>query len=173
MNKKADDVFRERQLLRRKRRRIPHFMSGRERRWIPPLPSVLAMGIVNIFRPRRTEPPGPEPLDEFGLPQTWRHDEIDETLLEHSRAHWERFESWCELNDGTAFPADPYTCFDFLCAMWDRGPELYETWRAISQRHNAFYWHMDADSVQKMRLYLGLLVRPDGTIEILPGDLDD
>ena len=94
-------------------------------------------------------------------------------MLEHSTAHGEPFESWCERNDGSAFPADPYTCLDFLCAMWDQGPELYEMWRAISERHDAFYWHMDANSVLKMRLYLGLVVRPDGTIEILPGDLDE
>jgi hypothetical protein len=161
MWKKADEVF-------RKGRRLP-----RGRRWVPYSPSELARGIVNVFRPRRTEPRGPLPLDEFGLPVEWRHDEIDDAILEHSKEHWELFERWCEHNGRTAFPADPYTCLDFLCAMWDRGPELYETWRAIDERHEAYYWNSSANAVFRMKAFLGLVVRPDGTIEILPGNPED
>jgi len=160
MKKKADKVFRE-------GRRLP-----RERRWIPYSPSELAQGIIDVFRPRRTEPRGPVPLDEFGAPVEWRHDEIDESMLELSKEHWERFESWCESSGRKAFPADADTCFDFLRAMWDQGPELYLTWRAIHERHDAYYWHTSADAVFRMRIYLGLDVLPDGTIVIRPVDPD-
>lgn len=155
MGKKPDDGRRSRERLLR-----------RDRRWVPPSPSELVWGIVNVFRPRHTEPSGPVPLDEFGAPVEWRHEEIDESKLELSKAHWGLFESWCESNGRTAFPADPYTCLDFLCAMWDRGPELYETWQAIHLRHDAYYWDSSADAVFRMRAFLGLDMLPDGTIVI-------
>src|SRR5680860_679375 len=93
MRKKADEVFRE-------GRRIPH-----ERRWIPYSPSELAQGIANLFRPRRTEAREPEPLDKFGLPLSWRHDEFAERTLQYSSVHWGLFEMWCDQNGRTAFPA--------------------------------------------------------------------
>ena len=73
-------------------------------------------------------------------------------------------------NGRTAFPADPFTCLDFLRANWDLGPELHETWRAIHERHDSYYWHSDALPVEQMRVYLGLDVLPDGTIVIRPVD---
>ncbi|CAN5656388.1 hypothetical protein BH20ACT23_BH20ACT23_15200 [soil metagenome] len=100
MRKKADEVFRE-------GRRIPH-----ERRWIPYSPSELAQGIANLFRPRRTEAREPEPLDKFGLPLSWRHDEFAERTLQYSSVHWGLFEMWCDQNGRTAFPADAYTCLN-------------------------------------------------------------
>jgi hypothetical protein len=154
MKKRADEVFRE-------GRRVP-----RDRNWIPYSPADLARGVVDLFRTRRMEPNGPEPLDEFGVPESWRNEVIDEAWLEQSRVHWEVFERWCQEHDRTAFPADAHTCLDFLRAMWDRGPELYEIWQAIDERHEVYYWHTDANAVQRMRFFLGLMVRPDGTIEV-------
>jgi hypothetical protein len=156
--------------LRRKRRWVPPSLYERERKWIPPTPSELVRGIVNIFLPHRPEPSGPLPLDECGVPVEWRHAKIHESLLEHSKVHWELFERWCEHNGRTSFPADPYTCLDFLCAMWNRGPKLYETWRAIHERHDAYYWNSSANAVFRMRVFLGLDVLPDGTIVIRPVD---
>jgi len=91
----------------------------------------------------------------------------------HSKTHWELFERWCESNGRTAFPADADTCFDFLRAKWDLGPKLCQTWRAIDERHEAYYWHSSANAVFRMHSFLGLVVRPDGTIEILPGGPED
>ena len=169
--KKESEELLEARLLRRKRRWVPRFIEERERRWIPYSPRELAEGIVNVFRPRRTVPLGPEPLDEFGLPLSWRHDEVDEAMLEDSEAHLGLFERWCESNDRRAFPADADTCLDFLRANWDRGPELYETWRAMDARHEAYYWHSGANAVGRMKAFLGLVVRSDGTI--LPGGPED
>jgi hypothetical protein len=70
MGRKANEDRPEARLLRRKRR------EEHERNWIPYSPKELAWGIVNVFRSRRTGPISPEPLDEFGLPRSWRHDEV-------------------------------------------------------------------------------------------------
>jgi hypothetical protein len=173
MRKKESEELPEARLLRRKRRWVPRFIEERERRWIPYSPRELAEGIVNVFRPRRTGPPGPEPLDEFGLPLSWRYAEVDEAMLEHSEARWGLFAHWCESNGRTAFPADADTCFDFLLANWDRGPELYETWRAIDERHEAYYWHSGANAVFGMKAFLGSSCGPTEPSKILPGGPED
>jgi hypothetical protein len=52
-----------------------------------------------------------------------------------------------------------------------RGSELYESWRAIHLRNDAYYWDSSADAVFRMRVFLGLDVLLEGTIVIRPEDL--
>ena len=154
MRKKESEEPPEARLLRRKRRWVPRLSRSA---------SVAGSPIPRGNWPRESSTsfgraalgPGTRAPGRVGLPLSWRHDEVDEAMLEHSEAHWGLFEQWCESNGRTAFPADANTCFDFLRANWDRGPELYQTWRAIDERHEAYYWHSGANAMFRMKAFPG------------------
>ena len=121
--------------------------------------------IRNVLRRR----PPPPPLDEHDFPVTWRVDPEDpdqQQNLARSAEHWPIFERWCEARSLKPFPASAETTLRFLLDPPVEGPELYETWWAISIRHEAYYWMEDADPYYLLKHGHGVDVEQDGTVVV-------
>ena len=104
----------------------------------------------SIKDPREERPPRPPELDEHGIPVSWRRDPVRDALLyqlrmDNSAEHWPIFQEWCEERSLKAFPASEETLLRFLLDPPISGPELCDTWEAVSIRHDAIYWNEDVD----------------------------
>ena len=112
------------------------------------------MGLTGMFQRPPKGPSPPTELDEYGLPVDWRvhpEDPDQQWNLDKSAEHWPIFEAWCGERSLKAFPASAGVVLRFLMDPPVSGPELYETWEAISYRHEAYYWMEDADPVYLLR----------------------
>ena len=124
----------------------------------------------------RLRPQAPPGVDEYGIPSEWRIDHDKDPgfrqLFERSSEHWPIFEKWCESYSVRAFPAEDRTVLGFILDPPVKGPELYEVWFAIRDRHEAIYWHDDVcpycGLTRNHRVYL----RSDGAVEIPDGVLE-
>jgi hypothetical protein len=114
----------------------------------------------------RTDPADPD-LDEYGRPRAWRRDPTDRMFLKASEAFWPYFERWCASRGLNDFPASPRTVLLFLKSSAVEGETLFRTWKAINRRHEAYYWHTDANPVQLLSTG-GVEVKPDGAVMIPP-----
>lgn len=120
----------------------------------------------------RRQPKGPPPppsasqLDEYGFPLAWRREPVRQRLLEDTAEHWALFADWCETRGLRAFPASVETVLRFLREAPVQGRRLYETWQAINARHEAHYWHTNANPVLLLEFGHGVLVETDGSVEI-------
>ncbi len=141
-----------------------------------PTPRELLSGLLGVFRRRPDGPPPPPELDEHGFPRDWRrdlgddeaHHELHRRLLARSAVNWPIFERWCQERGLRAFPASVETALRFVRDAPVRGSALYETWLAINNRHEAYYWNEDADPTYLLERGYGVLVAPDGSVKI-PG----
>lgn len=133
--------------------------------WLRAVPRVFR----RLFQDQPKGPPPPLPpseLDEYGFPRVWRRDSPNEKFLAHSAEYWPYFERWCETRGLQAFPASVEVVLKFLRNPPLQGRDLYEVWRAINARHEAYYWHTDANPVQWLKVAGGVQVTPHGWVEM-------
>lgn len=107
-------------------------------------------------------------LDEYGLPVAWRLDEVDSALIEDAEEYWAGFEDWCRRKGYSAFPATPTTVLRFLDDQSRGRANLKDVWTAIDLRHEAYYWHSNANPVPILE-DSGVVVGEDGAVTIPPG----
>ena len=108
-------------------------------------------------------------LDEHGMPRAWRRDPEDPVgvhFLQESERYWPVFERWCKERGFRAFPATAETVAEFLEHAPVRGRLLYEVWQAIDARHEAYYWHSDANPVFTLEQRRGVYVQSDGQVQV-------
>src|SRR5438552_2242239 len=108
-------------------------------------------GILAALTRKPKGSPLPSKTDEFGLPLTWRRDKPMKVFLRLSAPSWPTFEHWCQERKVRPFPASVATVEAFLRDPPVGGHELYEVWRAINARHEAIFWHVDANPVQVLK----------------------
>lgn len=129
--------------------------------------------VLWLLRPSQPPPPATE-LDEYGLPRMWRRDPASdkshERRLRRSDKHWPIFERWCQEHGLRAFPASEETLLRFLLFPPVTGRELYETWWAVSFRHDAYYWVEDVDPFYLLQCGNGVVVSQGGHVTI-PDDI--
>lgn len=104
-------------------------------------------------------------FDEFGLPRAWRRDPPKSWALAHSNEQWPSFERWCKDRGVRAFPASARTVLQFVQARPVEGTRLFRTWQEIDLRHDAYYWHVDANPVQLLTLG-GVQVSATGDVTV-------
>lgn len=105
----------------------------------------------------------PSARDEFGLPAEWRRSVPEEVAIDESV--WATFEAWCADHGRRSFPASPGTVLRFVLSGSCSGPDLCTTWLAIHLKHEAHYWHTDANPVRLLELG-GVRVEADGTLAV-------
>ena len=131
---------------------------------IPPHSTVVFRSVVFRLPPR---------FDEHGFPAAWKIDPLEDPfsrrLLRKSRKHWPIFEVWCDTRSFKAIPASMETVIRFLTNPPVEGRELYDTWRAISKRHRAYYRKAVVDPCFMLRLE-GVEVCPDWSV-IVPDEV--
>lgn len=106
-------------------------------------------------------------LDSGGLPLAWRRPHVSPAHLEGSAvsfAIWGGFEDWCQQQSVSALPASPRTVMRFLRS---RQGQLSEIWEVISSRHEAYYWHTDANPIRVLELG-EILIRGTGRGLVIP-----
>lgn len=126
-----------------------------------------ASGVLrSLFRSRRKpEAPESEPLDEHGFPWSWRRNPPEAVFLRGTDQAWEAFEEWCRGRNRRAFPATVETIIELLQDPPVQGSALFDLVHAIAGRHEAYYWHMDANPVHVLRWgRRGIYVESDGTV---------
>ena len=129
--------------------------------------------VLCLLRPSHRQPPVTE-LDEYGFPRMWRRDPASDKShkrqFRRSVEHWPIFERWCQEHGLRAFPASEETLLRFLLFPPVTGRELYETWWAVSFRHDAYYWVSDADPLYLLQYGNGVYVSQDGLVTV-PDDI--
>ena len=131
-----------------------------------------SLGIFSHRHPSEPISP-PVELDEYGIPVCWKRDPAEDPyhrrMLDRSAEYWPIFELWCEDHSLKAFPAAEESLLRFLLNPPVDGPELYETWRAVSFRHDAFYWVEDVDPRYLLKHGHGVDVTREGVVTIPDG----
>ena len=89
--------------------------------------------------------------------------------MDKSAEHWPIFEKWCDERSLKAFPASEETLLRFLLDPSVNGPELYDTWKAVSIRYDAYYWNEDMDPQYLLKHGHGVDVTREGVVTIPEG----
>src|SRR5438093_8608532 len=98
--------------------------------------------------------PASSDVDEYGLPRKWRRPVNETASFERNvGAGWKRFEEWCTRHGETAFPASMETVLRFLLHPDGiSGDDLFQSWQEIRRHHEAYYWHTNANPVERLFL---------------------
>ena len=103
----------------------------------------------------------PVPLDEYGLPVEWRHeDEAERNLAEQTRDEWERFETWARANGEKPIRASVEAVLQYLEQL--PGPERRDAYDAISYKHESIYWHTGGCPHCELKIGYDLSVSDEG-----------
>ena len=103
----------------------------------------------------------PVPLDEYGLPVEWHHDDdYGQGLAEETRAEWERFETWANENGERPIRASVEAVLQYLEQL--PGPERGDAYDAIGHKHESIYWHTGGCPHCELHIGYGLSVSDEG-----------
>ncbi|MYB47992.1 MAG: hypothetical protein F4X72_01740 [Dehalococcoidia bacterium] len=111
----------------------------------------------------------PVPLDEYGLPVEWHHDDdYGQELAEATRDEWERFETWAKENGERPIRASVEAVLQYLEQL--PGPERKDAYDAISYKHESIYWHTGGCPHCELKIGYGLSVSDEGEMSFTRKD---
>ena len=110
---------------------------------------------------------GFRPLDQYGLPLEWHHDDARyRRLAERTKADWQQFERWCKEQGEKPIRANAEAVLRYLEQLpaSDRGA----AYAAISYKHESIYWHTGGCPHCELKIGRNLTITDEGEITYPP-----